>query len=148
MGESRLFDVVCTVKQKHGADLSHNSSSEVIRLLSVKKQNLICQKRVLDHESDLLVSYAKTLNGEHVSPTAMGEFLKSFVEKGAENVEAVSKIEEQIVEVTRLIEKETAQAALKKGTTNGQVIIVVVANQKCVVDLKLAYSMFYLYYLL
>jgi len=138
--EARLFDVVCKVEEKHGADLSHDSSSEVIRLLNVKKQSLMSQKRVLDHESELLVSYAKTLSGEHVNPTAMGEFLKGFVTKGTENLEAVSKIEEKIVEVKRLIEKETAKSDMKKGQCNGQVIIVVVAAQESTIDLKLTYS--------
>lgn len=96
----------------------------------------------MDHESELLVSYAKTLNGEHVTPTAMGEFLKSFVEKGSENLESVAKIEGQVVEVTRMIEKEKAKAALKKGETEGQVIMVVVATEDCAVDLNLTYSMF------
>jgi hypothetical protein len=59
--------------------------------------------------------YAKTLNGEHVNPTAMGDFLKTFVDKGKENLEAIAEIDKNILEVKRMIEKESAKAALKIG---------------------------------
>lgn len=88
----------------------------------------------------MLVSYAKTLTGEHVNPTAMGDFLKSFVTKGSENLEAVSKIEEQIVGVKRSIEKETAKMAMRKGETNGQATIVLLSPHETTVELKLTYS--------
>jgi len=58
--------------------------------LKVKKQALESEKRVREHEADLLVGYAKTLTGEHVSPAQMGAFLEGFVEQGRKNVVAVS----------------------------------------------------------
>jgi hypothetical protein len=132
--------VVCTIERKQGADLSSDSSSEVIRLLNVKKQSLESQKRVMEHEAELLVTYARTLNGEHVTPTAMSDFLKTFVDKGVENLEAIAEIDKDIVEVDRLIEKESAKAALKMGEANGQVTIVVVAAEDSKAEIKLTYS--------
>jgi hypothetical protein len=140
LGQARLFDVVCTIEKKQDADLSSDTPSEVIRRLNVRKQKLESQKRVMEHEADFLVNYAKTLNGEHVDPTAMGDFLKTFVVKGRENLETVAEIDKNIVEVDRLIEKELAKAALKIGQANGQVTIVVVAAEESKAEIKLTYS--------
>ena len=140
LGQARLFDVVCTIEKKQGADLSSDSSSEIIRQLNVEKLRLESEKRVMEHEADLLVMYAKTLNGEHVNPTAMGDFLKTFVDKGKENLEAVAEIDKNILEVNRMIEKESAKAALKIGEANGQATIVVVASEDNKVEMKLTYS--------
>lgn len=140
LGQARLFDVVCTVEKKQDADLSPDSSSEVIRLLKVKKQALQGQKSVRTHESELLVMYAKTLAGEHVSPTAMSEFLKTFVDKGIRNLEDIAEIDKNIVEVTRMVEKESAKTARRTGEANGQVTIVVVAAEDSKAKIKLTYS--------
>jgi hypothetical protein len=140
LGQARLFDVVCTIEKKQGADLSSDSSPEIIRQLNVKKLRLESEKRVMEHEADLLVTYAKTLNGEHVTPTAMSDFLKTFVDKGKENLKAVAEIDKNILEVNRMIEKESAKAALKIGEANGQATIVVVASENSKVEMKLTYS--------
>jgi hypothetical protein len=94
----------------------------------------------MEHEADLLVMYAKTLNGEHVNPAAMTNFLKTFVDKGRENLEVVAEIDKNIVEVNRMIEKESAKAALKMGQANGQVTMMIVAAEDSKADIKLTYS--------
>jgi uncharacterized protein YoxC len=147
LGQARLFDVVCTIEKTQDADLSSDSSSEIIRRLNVKKLHLESQKRVMEHEADLLVTYAKTLNGEHVTPTAMREFLKIFVDKGRENLEAVAEIDQNILEVNRMIEKESAKATLKIGEASGQVTIVVVASEDSKVAMKLTYSKSFSFFL-
>ncbi|KIM77452.1 hypothetical protein PILCRDRAFT_12084 [Piloderma croceum F 1598] len=93
----------------------------------------------MEHEADLLVTYAKTLNGEHVTPTAMIDFLKTFVDKGRENLKAVTEIDKNILEVNRMIERESAKVALKIGEANGQATIVVVASEDSKVEMKLTY---------
>lgn len=95
---------------------------------------------MLEHEADLLVTYAKSLTGEHVDPSTMSEFLKGFVSKGTENLDAVTKIDAKIVNVERDISKEAANAAKKTGEAHAQVTVVVVANQAQSVALKLTYS--------
>jgi hypothetical protein len=67
----------------------------------------------MEHEDELLVMYAKTLNGEHVSPTAMSDFLKTFVDKGVETLETIAEIDKDIVEVNRLIEKQSAKGGVE-----------------------------------
>lgn len=140
LDEARLFDVVCTVDKKQDNDLSADHPYEVIRLLNTKKRAFESQKRVLEHQADLLVSYAKTLTCEHVDPSAMHDFLQGFETRGNENLEAVSQIDEKIVQINRQIAQETAKIALKTGEANAQVTVVVVSTADMNVDMKLAYS--------
>lgn len=135
-----MFDVVCTIQKKQDADLSDDAPSEVIRYLELKKQALESQKRVLEQEAELLISYARTLNGEHVDPTTMGDFLRTYVSSRKESLDAIATIDAKILEITRNIEKEFAKAAMKTGHTDGQVTIVLVAAEDSTAKIKLTYS--------
>ncbi|KAF7335447.1 hypothetical protein MVEN_02198000 [Mycena venus] len=145
LGDARLFDVVCTTRDgfENCSSLLDGpgpwKSSEAMRRLKAQKLALEGEKRVRGHESDLLVSYAKTLHGEHVSPTQMGEFLQSFVEQGRKNLEAVAELDEKIVALDRQIEVEVQKETTKKGLTTGEVTIVVGTDSDTHVDLKLTY---------
>jgi hypothetical protein len=133
--------VVCTTRDEPVSyDGPFKSKSEAVRLLKAQKVSLEGEKRVRDHESDLLVTYAKTLSGEHVSPTQMGEFLQSFVEQGRKNLQAVAELDEKLVVVNRQIEAELEKEATKKGASTGEVTIVVGADSETHVNLKLTYS--------
>jgi hypothetical protein len=66
--------------------------SDPIRELKVKKAGLESEKMLRDHEADRLVSYARTLSSEHVPPDQVSSFLEDFVEKGKENIGAVSRL--------------------------------------------------------
>ncbi|KAF7375624.1 hypothetical protein MSAN_00451300 [Mycena sanguinolenta] len=135
LGDARLFDVVCTTRDEAGP----NKSSEAVRLLKAQKLALEGEKRVRDHESDFLVTYAKTLKGEHVSPTQMGAFLESFVEQGRKNLQAVAELDEKLVVVNRQIEAELKKEATKKGDTTGEVTIVLGTDSDTHVNFKLTY---------
>ncbi|KAJ6615886.1 hypothetical protein B0H10DRAFT_2435257 [Mycena sp. CBHHK59/15] len=133
LSDARLFDVVCTTRDEP------STSSETVRLLKAKKSALESEKRVRDHESDLLFTYAKTLSGEHVSPTQMHEFLQSFVQQGRMNLEAVAELDEKIVALDRQIESEQQKQAAKKGASTGEVTVVLGTDSDARIDLKLTY---------
>ncbi|KAJ6489052.1 hypothetical protein C8R45DRAFT_901974 [Mycena sanguinolenta] len=135
LGDARLFDVVCTTRDEAGS----SKSSEAVRLLKAQKLALEGEKRVRDHESDFLVNYAKTLQGEHVSPTQMGAFLESFVEQGRKNLQAVAELDEKLVILNRQIEAELKKEASKKGETTGEVTIVLGTDSDTHVNFKLTY---------
>ncbi|CAK5280711.1 unnamed protein product [Mycena citricolor] len=137
LGEARLFDVVCTALAPGSKPTA--AEGEAVRLLLKEKQLLESQRSVHDHESDVLVNYAKTLKGEHVPPAEMVEFLQSFVQQGRKNLEAVAEIDEKLVAVERKIEAEREKSAARKGATEGQVVIVVGADSATSVELKLTY---------
>ncbi|KAF8151051.1 hypothetical protein B0H34DRAFT_731171 [Crassisporium funariophilum] len=81
LGEARLFGVVCTIANNRAASYIPGSTNELIRVLNLKKTAFDREISVREQESELLLAYAKTLSGEHVSPTQMGQFLESYVEQ-------------------------------------------------------------------
>ncbi|KAG5720441.1 Protein F37C4.5 [Termitomyces sp. T112] len=137
--QARLYDVVCTIGG--GKDMSYvpDSPSEIIRLLQVKKHALESEKRVREHEADLLMNYAKTLSGEHVLPNQMNTFLESFVERGRKNIKDIAELDEKIIALGRQIERETEKGIAKKCSVQGEVIIILGTDNPSVVDLKLTY---------
>ncbi|TFK68241.1 hypothetical protein BDN72DRAFT_769601 [Pluteus cervinus] len=137
LGEARLFDVVCTVEDTKAHD--PDALTEEIRKLTVKKASLEGEKEVRASEANFLVSYAKTLNGEHVKPSEMASFLSEFVEQGRKNVVAVAEIDEKILAVEREISTLKEELSLIKGSTRGQVKLVIVADEEITIDLKLTY---------
>ncbi|KAG6877251.1 hypothetical protein C0992_010442 [Termitomyces sp. T32_za158] len=139
LGEARLYDVVCTIGVGKDTSYASDSSSEIIRLLKVKKHALESEKRVREHEADLLVNYAKTLSGEHVPPTQMSAFLESFVEQGRKNLNNITELDEKIIALDRQIERETEDGASKKGDVRGEVTVILGTDNSSTVDLKLTY---------
>ncbi|KAF8071517.1 hypothetical protein FPV67DRAFT_1606272 [Lyophyllum atratum] len=140
LGPARLFDVVCTLSQsKEHSHHSPTSPTEIIRLLRVKKNALEGEKRVREHEAELLVGYAKTLTGEHVPPGEMGKFLEGFVEQGRKNLIAITEVTEKIIELDRQIDREFDRSAMKKGEARGEVDIILGADEASTINLKLTY---------
>ncbi|KAG6855766.1 hypothetical protein H0H87_011135 [Tephrocybe sp. NHM501043] len=139
LGEARLHDVVCTIGVSKDTSYASDSPSEIIRLLQVKKNALESEKRVREHEADLLVNYAKTLSGEHVPPSQMSSFLESFVEQGRKNLNEITEVQEKIIAVDRQIERENEKSVSKKGNTQGEVTVILGTDNAGVVELKLTY---------
>ena len=90
LGDARLSDVVCTIGADNEASYAPDGSSELIRLLTVQKKALTQESDMRNREADLLVNYARTLTGQHVTPSNMSTFLQDFVEQGRLNLKAVS----------------------------------------------------------
>lgn len=135
----------------------HKDSS--IRALKVKKSGLESEKHLREHEADLLVSYAKTLHGEHVQPDQASTFLDGFVDRGKKNLLAVATtslilypklinayqvtaLTEQIIAIERSIQQETDKALAEKGDTRAHVTIVLATDVPQKVVLKLTYRAF------
>ncbi|KDQ59010.1 hypothetical protein JAAARDRAFT_128083 [Jaapia argillacea MUCL 33604] len=137
LGDARLFDVVCVIADKPAS--SYDGSSEAIRILEAKKAYLIKEKLVREQEAEVMLTYGKSLQGEHVTPDTMTTFLDSFVLRGRKNLQAVSELEEKIVEIDRQIEKEQEKTTTTKGESNGKVTIVIAAENEGQVELKLTY---------
>ncbi|KDQ59015.1 hypothetical protein JAAARDRAFT_192573, partial [Jaapia argillacea MUCL 33604] len=137
LGNARLFDVVCTVPDR--PPTSYGGSSEMIRLLEAKRTNLEKEKRVREQEAEVMLTYGKSLQGEHVTPDTMTTFLDNFILRGRKNLQAVSELEEKIVEVDRQIEKVREKTTTTKGERNGKVAIVITVEDDGQVELKLTY---------
>ena len=86
---ARLLDVACTIATSKSAFYLPDSSTEVIRKLSVRKNTLEKERTLRNNESQLLLAYAETLNGEHVNPQQMTAFLEGFMQQGKKIIQAV-----------------------------------------------------------
>ncbi|PBK67849.1 hypothetical protein ARMSODRAFT_937831 [Armillaria solidipes] len=139
LGDARLFDVVCKFGNNKSTAYAPDSLAETIRILKAKKSVLESEKRVREHEADILVQYAKSLTGEFVAPVQMTQFLQSFVEQGRKNTEAVSSIDEKIIEIDRLLEIEADKSTLRKGTLTGEVHVVVGATAPESIQMQITY---------
>ncbi|KAF8903747.1 hypothetical protein CPB84DRAFT_1677822 [Gymnopilus junonius] len=139
LGQACLFDVVCTLANDKASSYAPDSSSEVTRSLLVKKAALESQRVIREHEYQILLQYAKTLTGEHITPTQMTQFMESFIEQRCKAVDAATELNEQIVKITRDIEVAKEKAASKEGKALGQVDIVIFADTETTVALKLTY---------
>lgn len=139
LGDARLFDVVCKLRNNKSTTCASDSLAETIRTLKAKKSVLESEKKVREHEADILVQYAKSLTGEFVAPVQMSQFLQSFVEQGRKNTEAVSSIDEKITEIDRLLEIEADKSSLKKGTLTGEVHVVVGATAPESIQMQITY---------
>ncbi|KAF9550044.1 hypothetical protein CPC08DRAFT_768987 [Agrocybe pediades] len=141
LGNARLFDVVCTLEKsnKDSTTFTTDGASEVVRALTVKKKALESERAIRENESQLLLKYAQSLSGEHVTPVQMSQFLESYVAQGRKTVEAITTLNEQIVQVDREIDEEKEKSSSKKGSNRGRVDVVLFAEEEAAVDLKLTY---------
>ncbi|KIY70787.1 hypothetical protein CYLTODRAFT_487803 [Cylindrobasidium torrendii FP15055 ss-10] len=136
LGEARLFDVVCKLGTSNAA---RYASTEVLRQLHARKVLLERNKRVQDHEADVLLQYAKSLSGEHVSPPQVETFLQTFVKTANRNNEQMAAIDEELVQIEREIEAETTKIGMKKGSCNGEITAVIRASEPAAIEMLVTY---------
>ncbi|KAF4613467.1 hypothetical protein D9613_008122 [Agrocybe pediades] len=142
---ARLSDVVCKVDRgalfDDAANADSHSSTEQLRDLSAKKEALESEKNIREQESELLFKYGQTLSGNsQVSPGEMTAFLDQYFARGKKILESITELKEKIAAIDRLIKFEEYEASIRKGSANGQVDVVISAEDDCSVDLKLTYS--------
>ncbi|THH11349.1 hypothetical protein EW146_g8074 [Bondarzewia mesenterica] len=137
LGNVQLFDVVCTIGKanSNGPD----SLAEVIRGLEAKKAAIVAEKKAISDAKDVLDSYSKTLKGDDVSPEQADGFVLKYIERMRALVKVGAELDEQILQLSRQIEKETTEGSIKQGKTNGEVTVVVMAKEAAEVELKLIY---------
>lgn len=63
---------------------------DIIRSLEVKKSGLQSEKKMLDIQAEVMVTYARSLRGDTIWPDAVSLFLDAFSERGKQNIIAVS----------------------------------------------------------
>ncbi|KAF9557100.1 hypothetical protein CPC08DRAFT_725306 [Agrocybe pediades] len=141
---ARLSDVVCKVDRgalfDDAANADSHSSTEQLRDLSAKKEALESEKNIREQESELLFKYGQTLSGNsQVSPGEMSAFLDQYFARGKKILESITELKEKIAAIDRLIKFEEYEASIRKGSANGQVDVVISAEDDCSVDLKLTY---------
>ncbi|KAF8963135.1 hypothetical protein BDZ97DRAFT_1821922 [Flammula alnicola] len=139
LGAARLDDFLCTMGRNKFPHHIQATSSEIIRVLSVKKAALESERVVREQESHLLLRYAQTLSGEHVTPKQMSDFLQNYVVQGRNIVEAITKLNEQIVEIDCQIDAEKDNVSSKRGEADSRIDAVVSSDTDSSVTLMLTY---------
>ncbi|TDL25849.1 hypothetical protein BD410DRAFT_784883 [Rickenella mellea] len=137
LGDAVLFDVVCSLEVK----AAKPTTSAKYRELQRKLSQLQGEKRVHEHEADILVNYGKTLHGEHRTNDYVQAFLAEFVDHGKKNLEAIAELDREITEVEQEMVEETVVMikAIGKGPTNAMVTAIITAQREGKVEVTLTY---------
>ncbi|KAF7773146.1 hypothetical protein Agabi119p4_5313 [Agaricus bisporus var. burnettii] len=130
-----LSDIVCSPADNPGYDPTRYT----LRALELKRSGLESEKRLLDAQAEVMVSYARSLTGEHASLNDIDNFLSTFGERGRKNINEVLKIEEQIATIDEQINEALRRKKLMKGTLNTEVAAVAVADGDMTVQFQLIY---------
>lgn len=141
-GNALLSDVVCTVPP---LDFKATEKSDCVRELEAEKAHLEGQRRVVDHHADLLLSYAKSLTGEHVKPDDMSEFLEKFLTIGTKNVENIQDIERRVANIDEKLKKEREEPTEKvdgSSKRKAKVKLVINAEDDHEAEVSLTYRKF------
>lgn len=95
--------------------------------------------RVRTQEASILVQYGMSLKGTDVEPDKATDFLSTFVQSGQDNIHAVAKLDEETVGIDREIKQLLDQAAERKGSADGDVLVVLHSKTATTAELRLTY---------
>jgi hypothetical protein len=90
-------------------------------------------------EADMLDDYGMSLKDMNVGPEHAIAFLTAFVEKRQENAQATRVIDEEIVEAELEIDRLQDLVLERKGSTDGDVSLVLHSKTTATVELRLTY---------
>ncbi|KAJ3569897.1 hypothetical protein NP233_g4752 [Leucocoprinus birnbaumii] len=130
-----LSDTVCYIVDRPRDE----SSQSRLRALEIKKSGLQSEKKMLDTQAEVMVSYARSLTGQSTGTQDIDAFLNAFHERGRKNIESAMKIEEQISELDNQIQEERRKKTSIKGTLNTEMTIVITADRSKQIQLRLTY---------
>ncbi|TFL07849.1 hypothetical protein BDV98DRAFT_521053 [Pterulicium gracile] len=138
LGDARLHDVLCLLNERKRP--GPTDSSEVLTQLRTSQGRLQRERESLVHEGKILTDYSRTLTGEHVSPSDLESFIKTFSQHSRQNLGAVADLDDKIEQMSKKIRATLDEISLRKGPKAvGEVSIVVAANSAANIDLKLTY---------
>lgn len=106
IGQAMLSDVVCITPKSRATRLGHTGKSDELLKLEEEKSLLLGQKRVIDHQANILVHYAHSMTSENVSPDDMFTFLQNFNAMGEQSAQADVTFQRKLRELDSKIEKE------------------------------------------
>jgi hypothetical protein len=142
IGQAMLSDVVCIMPKNRASKLGQAGKSEELLKLEEQKAILMCQKRVIDHQANILVNYAHTMTSEHVSPEDMLTFLQSFTAMGEQNAQADVAYRKSLREIEMKIEKEVDDPAAEHDNShlrNIKVKLTINAEEGHAAEISLTY---------
>ncbi|CAE6443646.1 hypothetical protein ACGC1H_002527 [Rhizoctonia solani] len=152
-GQASVVDTTCVTPPSLFGFQAYKPSSaqrknEKIAELEAKKRESLRELSLINARSDVLLLYAKSLNGENTEPGAFVEFLEHFNTAGQSTLEATTRIEASIREIDAAIkrisaneESEDEDDKIKElsGKRKTKASVVLSAKEACTVKLSLTY---------
>ncbi|KAF5359448.1 hypothetical protein D9756_002931 [Leucocoprinus leucothites] len=132
---THLSGTVCSVSDAP----SYDPSKSKLYALEIERSGLLSEKKLLDMQAEVMVTYARTWAGERTGIKDIDTFLDAFRNKGRKSIEAAMKIEEQMAELDSQIQEERRKNTLVKGSINTELGIVIVADNDTQIQLNLTY---------
>jgi hypothetical protein len=135
-----LFDVVCSVGRSI-EEIDSESTTEAVRILNAKMDVLSRNLDALDDISATMLTYSKSLVGEHVPPMQAERFFESILSRSRSLESTRAELEEEILQLTRQIDVLSSTEVKKQGMADGEVTVVIMAKQATDIKLRLTYRM-------
>lgn len=88
-----------------------------------------------------MVNYSKSLVGDSVGPRQAERFFESLLTRTRDISSTRADLEEEILQLSRQIDVLSSSETKKKGKTNGEVTVVIMAKKATDVELRLTYRM-------
>ncbi|VDB88402.1 unnamed protein product [Peniophora sp. CBMAI 1063] len=139
LGDARLFEVSCKIQKPDSWDVLPDSATERIRALKAKKATLAQEKYTAESVARLLREYGKTLSGQSVPPADADKFFDRYLERSSDLARTGARLDEEILQIQREIQKISADGSARKGHTHGRVTVVIMAKAQTEAVLKLTY---------
>ncbi|KAH8984948.1 hypothetical protein EDB92DRAFT_1936445 [Lactarius akahatsu] len=136
LGDAQLFDVVCSIG-RGTEEIDPLSTSEVVRKLKVKKDALVQDRDALDDISGTMVDYSRTLVGDKVSPDQAGKFFDALLTR-SQTLRTVL-YRGGIRNLDEEMEVHDVLCLGQERKSDGEVTVVIVAEQATEIALKLTY---------
>jgi len=95
----------------------------------------------IDDISETMVNYSKSLAGDSVPPRQAERFFESLLSRSRDISSTRADLEEEILQLSRQIDVLSCSETKKKGKTNGEVTVVIMAKKATDVELRLSYRM-------
>ncbi|CAE6505896.1 unnamed protein product [Rhizoctonia solani] len=152
-GQASVVDTTCVTPPSLFGFQGYKSTSaqrkkEKIAELEAKRRETLRELSLINARSDVLLAYAKSLNGENTEPGDFVEFLEHFNAAGQSTLEATTRIENGVREIDASIsrintdedsedEDDKIQELSEKRKTKASIVLS--AKEACTVKLSLTY---------
>jgi hypothetical protein len=130
--------VVCSI----GPDIEEvdtASIAEEVRKLNAKKDALVSDLDAIEDISQTMVDYSKSLAGDKVPPRQAERFFDNLLSRTRGISSTRADLKEEILQLSRQIDLLSPSETKKKGKTNGEVTVVIMAKKATEVELRLTY---------
>lgn len=144
-GNAMLSDVVCIPPKVQSGRSGNEDKSEALIALEQEKALIQGQRAVIDHQANILVSYSKSITGEHVAPDDMLSFLQRFVTLGDESAKAIIEIDARLRDVEKKIQNEIDEPTTKAQSHHSRftkVKLTINAEDDHTAEISLTYRMY------